>query len=101
MTHNLASDVAYVEQLLTTPVPYIGMLGTRQRLERVLALFEAHPGSATMRERLYGPVGLDIGAEGAEQVAFAIISEILAVRSGRHARPLRERTSPIHAGVAA
>jgi xanthine/CO dehydrogenase XdhC/CoxF family maturation factor len=47
--------------------------------------------------RVYGPVGLDIGTDGAEQVALAVIAEILAVRSGRRARSLRERRAAIHA----
>src|SRR2546429_437741 len=47
--------------------------------------------------RVYGPVGLDIGTDGAEQVAVAVIAEVLAVRSGRRARSLRERLAPIHA----
>jgi xanthine/CO dehydrogenase XdhC/CoxF family maturation factor len=40
---------------------------------------------------------LDIGTDGAEQVALAVIAEILAVRSGRRARSLRERQAAIHA----
>jgi len=42
-------------------------------------------------------VGLDIGTDGAEQVALAVIAEVLAVRSGRRARSLRERLAAIHA----
>ena len=42
-------------------------------------------------------VGLDIGTDGAEQVALSVLAEILAVRSGRGARSLRERRVPIHA----
>ena len=47
--------------------------------------------------RIFGPVGLDIGTDGAEQVALAVIAEVLAVRSGRRADSLRERPTPIHA----
>src|SRR5256885_1849972 len=47
--------------------------------------------------RIFGPVGLDIGTDGAEQVALAVIAEVLAVRSGRRADSLRERATPIHA----
>ena len=47
--------------------------------------------------RIFGPVGLDIGTDGAEQVALAVLAEILAVRSGRHPQSLRERRAPIHA----
>jgi xanthine/CO dehydrogenase XdhC/CoxF family maturation factor len=48
-------------------------------------------------ERVYAPVGLDIGTDGAEQVALAIVAELLAVRSGRRPRSLRDRVAPIHA----
>jgi xanthine/CO dehydrogenase XdhC/CoxF family maturation factor len=46
--------------------------------------------------RIYGPVGLDIGTDGAEQVALAVVAELLAVRSGRRPQSLRERRAPIH-----
>jgi xanthine/CO dehydrogenase XdhC/CoxF family maturation factor len=92
MTHNVADDQAYLRALLGTPVPYIGMLGPRQRTERILRNL-----GVTDAARVYGPVGLDIGTDGAEQVALAVLAEILAVRSGRCARSLRERAAPIHA----
>jgi xanthine/CO dehydrogenase XdhC/CoxF family maturation factor len=95
MNHNFADDQAYVRALLKTPVGYVGMLGPRQRTERILRNLAAE---GPMDEgRVYGPVGLDIGTDGAEQVALAVIAEILAVRSGRRARSLRERRAAIHA----
>jgi len=95
MNHNFADDQAYVRALLKTPVAYVGMLGPRQRTERILRnLAVEGPMDET---RVYGPVGLDIGTDGAEQVALAVIAEILAVRSGRRARSLRERQAAIHA----
>src|SRR6266699_2605041 len=71
---------------LETPVSYIGMLGPRRRTERILGALD--PGSSHAGERVYGPVGLDIGTDGAEQVALSVVAEILAVRSGRRARSL-------------
>jgi len=95
MNHNFADDQAYVRALIKTPVAYVGMLGPRQRTERILRNLAA---DGPMDEgRVYGPVGLDIGTDGAEQVALAVIAEILAVRSGRRARSLRERRAAIHA----
>src|SRR5256712_11507672 len=83
MNHNFADDQAYVRALMKTPVAYVGMLGPRQRTERILRNLAAE---GPMDEaRVYGPVGLDIGTDGAEQVALAVIAEILAVRSGRRA----------------
>ncbi|HEV2751331.1 MAG TPA: XdhC family protein [Gemmatimonadales bacterium] len=95
MNHNFADDQAYLRTLLKTAVQYIGVLGPRQRTDRMLRNLAAE--GATDERRVYGPVGLDIGTDGAEQVALAVIAEILAVRSGRRARSLRERQAPIHA----
>lgn len=95
MNHNVADDQAYLRALLKTPVAYVGMLGPRQRTERILRNLAAQ--GSLDETRVYGPVGLDIGTDGAEQVALAVIAEILAVRSGRRARSLRERQAPIHA----
>lgn len=95
MNHNFADDQAYVRALLKSPVAYVGMLGPRQRTERILRNLAAE--GPVDEGRVYGPVGLDIGTDGAEQVALAVIAEILAVRSGRRARSLRERRVAIHA----
>jgi xanthine dehydrogenase accessory factor len=91
-THNYAVDEWYLPTLLRSPAPYIGILGPRARSERLLhSLGEEQALDGT---RIYGPVGLDLGGEGAEQVAMAIIAEILAVRSGRSGMSLRERLRP-------
>jgi xanthine dehydrogenase accessory factor len=95
MNHNFADDLAYLRALLRSSVAYIGMLGPRQRTERMLRNLAAE--GSVDDARVYGPVGLDIGTDGAEQVALAVIAEVLAVRSGRHARSLRNREAPIHA----
>src|SRR5438067_10855793 len=50
--------------------------------------------------RVYGPVGLDIGTDGAEQVAVAVLADVLAVRSGRRAQSPRDRLAPLHAPTA-
>jgi xanthine dehydrogenase accessory factor len=95
MTHDFADDSHYLAALLRTPARYIGMLGPRQRTERILTRLRAD--GPVDESRIYGPVGLDIGTDGAEQVALAVLAEILAVRSGRQPQSLRERRAPIHA----
>jgi xanthine dehydrogenase accessory factor len=98
MTHSFADDRAYLRRLLEAAVPYIGVLGPRRRTERLLDdLGRERALDAAERARVYGPVGLDLGTDGAEQVALAALAEILAVRLGRHPRPLRERAASIHA----
>jgi xanthine/CO dehydrogenase XdhC/CoxF family maturation factor len=92
MTHSLPRDSAWVRRLGSTVVPYVGVLGPRARTEKMLAALGYD------RERVFGPVGLDLGAEGPEQVALSILAEVLAVASGREPRHLRERTEGVHAG---
>jgi xanthine/CO dehydrogenase XdhC/CoxF family maturation factor len=92
-THSLARDTAWVKRLLATSVPYVGVLGPRTRLEKIFAAL----GTAAAG-RLYGPIGLDLGADGPEQVGLSIVAELLAVRAGRAPRHLRERKEAIHVG---
>ncbi len=92
-THSLAHDRGWIQALLRSPVAYVGLLGPRTRREELLEELGLQPG-----DRLYAPVGLDVGADGPEQVAVSIVAELLAVRSGREPRHLREREGAIHAG---
>jgi xanthine/CO dehydrogenase XdhC/CoxF family maturation factor len=92
MNHSLVHDREWVQRLLSTPVRYIGMLGPRDRSEEILQELGVARG-----ERVYGPVGLDLGADGPEQVALSVVGELLAVRSGREPRHLRDREGAIHA----
>lgn len=94
MSHNLLRDQAYLGSFLAadTPLAYLGVLGPRGRTEQMLAEL----GRPEAMERLFAPAGLDIGAEGPEEVARAIIAEILAVTRGRAGGPLRARSGPIH-----
>jgi len=98
MTHNFLRDKEYLRSLLRTPVPYLGMLGPRARTERLLQELAEEGVEVTEadRARIFGPAGLDIGSEGPEEIAHAIVAEIVAVRRRRPAGFLRERPGPIH-----
>jgi xanthine dehydrogenase accessory factor len=70
MTHHFADDTEYLRSLLRGPTRYIGVLGPRQRTERILGILRAN--GPVDESRIFGPVGLDIGTDGAEQVALAV-----------------------------
>lgn len=91
-THSLEQDTAWVRRLLRTGVAYVGILGPRARTLRILDDVGAEGDG-----RVFGPVGLDLGADGPEQVAVSVVAELLAVRSGRQPVHLRERTVAMHA----
>lgn len=98
MSHNFLRDREYLRSFLPTDAPYLAMLGPRARLERLLADLEQEGVvvSGADLERIHGPAGLDVGAEGPEEIAWAILAEILAVRRRRGAGFLRDRRGPIH-----
>lgn len=98
MTHNFLRDKEYVRSLLGSPAAYIGMLGPGARTERLLMELrdEGVEIADAARERIHGPAGLDLGGEGPEEIAQAIISEIVAVKRQRAGGFLRDRPGPIH-----
>jgi xanthine dehydrogenase accessory factor len=99
MTHRYRDDVPLLRGLLPLPLSYLGLLGPRARAERILGelMRDGLAVTQAMRQALHAPVGLDLGSEGPEAVALSILAEMSAVLAGRDARPLRERTLPIHA----
>lgn len=97
MTHRYVHDVPVLRELLARPPAYIGLLGPRQRAERILAdLDHERPVTPEARACLHAPVGLDLGGSTPEEVALSIIAEMRAVLGARDARPLRDRRAPIH-----
>jgi xanthine dehydrogenase accessory factor len=98
MSHNYLRDIDYLRSFLGTEVVYIGMLGPRRRLERLLddLVKDGVLPSDDDLAKIHGPAGLDIGADGPEEIAAAITAELLAVRHGRSGGYLRDRAEPIH-----
>lgn len=98
MTHNFNHDRDVLHQIWGKPYAYLGLLGPWERTERLLdALREAGRSVDDHLDKLYAPVGLDIGAEGPEEIALAIVAEVLAVRRGTRAGFLRFRRGRLHA----
>jgi xanthine dehydrogenase accessory factor len=98
MTHKFVNDKEYLTSLLRAPARMISMLGPAARTERLLTELrdEGLEIGAGDLARIHAPAGLDLGAEGPEEIAAAIVSEIVAVRRGRNAGFLRDRSGPIH-----
>jgi xanthine dehydrogenase accessory factor len=98
MSHNYLRDRDYLRALLGTDAAYVGMLGPQARLRRLLddlASDGIEPAQSDV-EKLHGPAGIDAGAEGPDEIAAAIVAEVLAVSRERPGGFLRERSGPIH-----
>jgi xanthine dehydrogenase accessory factor len=98
MTHNYNYDMAMLKVLTKLDVPYIGVLGPKMKLSKMLNEMK-NDGVQLNKVKLntiYGPAGLEIGAETPEEIALSIISEIKAVFSGKPGMPLRNKRDSIH-----
>jgi xanthine/CO dehydrogenase XdhC/CoxF family maturation factor len=98
MTHNYEADKKILSRLLNSDCRYIGALGPKKRTEKILGeLSDAGENFTPDRlERLYAPVGLDIGAVTPEAIALSIVAEIQSVLAGRNGGFLRLRQGGIY-----
>lgn len=98
MSHNYANDLKYLLELKDTKPAYIGLLGPAKRREKLLSQFiEYCPDiEDDFIEGIYGPAGLNIGAETPQEIAISIISEILSVVRNQVPMSLKEKTGRIH-----
>lgn len=98
MSHNFNYDRAVLQALLTTDVPYIGMLGPRKRFDKMRDEFEkAGPfvDPATF-DRVHAPIGLDLGAETPDEIALSIIAEVKTFFARGSGGFLKDKAGPIH-----
>jgi xanthine/CO dehydrogenase XdhC/CoxF family maturation factor len=82
MSHHLENDAHFLRQLAGRDIPYIGILGPGARRDRVREM------AGCSERSVFGPVGLDIGAELPESIALSIAAEIHAVLNDRNGQPL-------------
>jgi xanthine/CO dehydrogenase XdhC/CoxF family maturation factor len=98
MSHRFEEDADALERFAAAPPRYLGLLGSRERADGLFEELKRRRGSvpAGLLQSLHAPAGLDIGAQGPEEIALAIVSEVRAVLAGRTGGFLRDRRGPIH-----
>lgn len=79
-THNHEHDKDALKNLIDTGAAYIGMIGSKKKVKQVMTELAAEGVPAKALERVYSPVGLDIGAETPAEIAISILAEIVHVR---------------------
>lgn len=88
VAHDYKYDVPVLRHVLGSPVGYVGMLGSRRRGAAILSLLRDEGVPEERLARLRVPIGLDLGARSAPEIALAILGEVVAARYGGTGRPL-------------
>ncbi|MGX7679155.1 XdhC family protein [Jatrophihabitans sp. DSM 45814] len=95
LSHDLVIAGPALRAALSGPATYVGALGSRRTQAARSEWLSANGTSQGAIARIHGPAGLDIGAQTPYEIGIAIIAEMCAVRTGRNAGRLRDRTGPI------
>jgi xanthine dehydrogenase accessory factor len=89
MTHDHQLDEAALAAAAGQSAHYVGLVGSKRKVFRLLERVRAKRGGDFPLERVFAPVGLDIGAVSPEEIAVSIVAELVALRHGRPAAHLR------------
>jgi xanthine dehydrogenase accessory factor len=89
--HDEDVEVPVLRAVLARDTGYVGMLGSRKRGQRVLQILREQGVPPEQLARVQVPVGLDIGAQTAAEIALSVIAQIVASRRGRTGTGLSER----------
>lgn len=95
MTHNYQYDLSLLRLLVTKKSLYIGILGPSKKRKRLLDDIGIELTSEE-KKHIYGPTGLNIGAETPEEIALSIIAEIQSVLHDKKTAQLRDLDTHIH-----
>jgi xanthine dehydrogenase accessory factor len=79
-TRGHQGDLECLRWALTTPARYIGMIGSRRKRIEFAKVLAAEGTPSETLDRLQSPAGLDVGALTPEEIAVAVVAQMIAVR---------------------
>src|ERR1700692_446839 len=80
VTRGHRDDMRVLKWAVTTPARYISMIGSRRKVIGVIKELEKEGYSPDSFERIYAPMGFEIGAVSPEEIAISVAAEMIAVR---------------------
>jgi xanthine dehydrogenase accessory factor len=91
LAHDYKYDIPVLKAVLGTPVPYVGLLGSRRRGAAIKEFLREDGVPEELLDTVRVPAGLDIGAQDAPTIALSILAEALAVAAQRPGGPIRDK----------
>lgn len=92
LTHDPKLDDPALRIALPSAAFYVGALGSRRTQEKRRRRLLDEGLSEDQIGRLHAPIGLDLGGRSPEEIALAVMAQIVAVRNGRHRAALHDRS---------
>lgn len=89
-----ATDRLVLREALKRPWRYVGMIGSRHKITKIIEEMRDEGIFAPLDGRMYGPIGLDLGGKSPAAVALSILAEVQMVRHDRTGRPLSTLPAP-------
>ncbi len=80
VTHTHRTDEALLTELIGREFRYLGLVGSRSKIQRFRLRLKSAGAPEERFARIHAPMGLDIGAETPEEIALAVVAEMVAVR---------------------
>jgi xanthine dehydrogenase accessory factor len=80
VTRGHKEDMRVLAWAVRTPTRYVGMIGSKRKVLSVYKALEKEGFRTEEFERVFAPMGLDIGALSPEEIAVSIVAELVAVR---------------------
>lgn len=85
VAHDYKYELPVLRHVLRSDAGYVGMLGSSRRGAAVKALLGEEGFTSEELARIHTPIGLDIGAQSAPEIALSILAEVVAAWRGRAA----------------
>jgi xanthine dehydrogenase accessory factor len=97
VTRGHVHDAVVLQQVLSTPAAYIGMIGSRRKVRTVFEDLLSRGASEERLAQVHAPIGLRTGGQSPAEIAVSIMDEIVLVQHGGTGEPLSWRDNPFRA----
>jgi len=90
VTHGHKSDQEALKEIITQNTAYVGMIGSSKKNNQIMTNLTKEGISQDLIDKVYAPIGIDLGGETPECIAFSIMSEILAIKNNGTLRHMKD-----------
>jgi len=87
VTRGHRHDEEVLERAISEPARYIGMIGSRKKILTAYEHILARGGSPDALRKVHAPIGMEVGAVTAEEIAVSIVAELIRIRRRSAAYP--------------